>query len=170
MDLSPTKKMVLTGAAALGIVLGAAGVTAAVTDTSSPAGVSNTQSGAQSTTDKADANDQPEANDTPDANEANDANGRQRGARPGRRQRPAGGERHARHRCVNVAPGLTRPSRGGPARSACGSTGRDQVEPHERDRCLRHSSIGGTSEMTTMSPMIGRMYVSIESPMRSASR
>ena len=67
MDLSPTKKVVLTGAAALGIVLGAAGVTAAVTDTTSntPSGVSSSQSGAQTTT----AN---EANDTPDANEAND--------------------------------------------------------------------------------------------------
>ena len=56
MDLSPTKKLVLTGAAALGIVLGAAGVTAAVTNTTSatPSGVSST-SGAQTTTDKPEA-------------------------------------------------------------------------------------------------------------------
>ncbi len=58
MDLSPTRKVVLTGAAALGIVLGAAGVTAAATDTSpsTPA-----PSSASTTVDKPEANDQPDA-------------------------------------------------------------------------------------------------------------
>jgi hypothetical protein len=63
MDLTPTKKLVATGAAALGIVLGAAGITAAATNTTSTVPA---QSGSQSTVDK------PEGNDTPDANDAND--------------------------------------------------------------------------------------------------
>jgi hypothetical protein len=68
MELATTKKVMATGAALLGVLLGAAGVSAAAT-----AGGSTHQSPAahsQATTDT--GSDLPEANDVPDANDQAD--------------------------------------------------------------------------------------------------
>ena len=96
MQLSPTKKVLATAGAALGIVLGAAGVTAAATGTgSAPGSGSSTTVPEESTSDQgnvdftpvseqgkpevADAN---EAKDPAEANDAADANDTS-GADPG---------------------------------------------------------------------------------------
>jgi hypothetical protein len=96
MQLSPTKKVLATAGAVLGIVLGAAGVTAAATGTgSAPGSGSSTTVQEESTSDQgnvdftpvseqgkpevADAN---EAKDPAEANDAADANGTS-GADPG---------------------------------------------------------------------------------------
>jgi hypothetical protein len=71
MELTTTKKVMATGAALLGVVLGAAGIAAATTGSGgsthlAPAAV-HAQQSPETTTDT------PEANDVPDANDKGDA-------------------------------------------------------------------------------------------------
>jgi hypothetical protein len=77
MELSP-KKIALSGAAALGIVLGAAGITAAATQpgnssTTDPGGLVSATQGAD-TAEAHDPVDMPDANDKAGANEQSDGN------------------------------------------------------------------------------------------------
>jgi hypothetical protein len=66
--LTRSRKILATGAGLLGIMLGAAGIAAATTDTGGPAHRSPAVHAQQT----ADPNDATEANDTPDVNEKAD--------------------------------------------------------------------------------------------------